>query len=987
MSPPSKEKYVDYYSILGVGKQADEAEIKKAYYRLAKKWHPDKNKNSDAEEKFKEIYKAYEVLSDVSKRRIFDLQHNIETSYFSANSSTRSTTKTTFTAKTTFTTSANSTTTPTSAHKTYAPKSAHFTYYKKPTSESFNSRSDKTRSEYYSSGFKWYNYSADHTATKKPTPATANPSSAYNPAGKSYKTTKSSYNPSFYSTSPSSSSSSSSTSSSTHQSSKNYQIPNFFQEYKKYFNFDDKELRSESSIGRAKMNSIHKNWSNKTSFATYVPSTASASFKPTATETRPKWNNRWTSEYSGENSSDNNYFASSSSANIKQQHQQQQSTVKPVKKETADITASSTKGDQFEMLETFAIYKMFTQMSDHLLDTNSNSKVDDETTLINLAKIMSSYPYSHSFKTSSNNSETTRKPTSASTVPASSFNDIEFKSCSFVKNHGNCNSDFIYTNSKNISINNNSDYEVEEEEDEECEVFEEEVENIYENDEEFEKIYPCISEDAKFKITASSSSSKWLSSNEKRRSELPKTFKFDYKDYDDLDFDYDDSTNRVECNSKHNKEEETYDNTNGRLNSTLYKHEYLDCIYCNRTFYGKESLLRHQSICKRLSHNIVNINDKGKYYSSEYYYTPQVSSKSTATPSTATASVSSSSLTSSTTSNNNGTTIYTECVKCKKSMSTYEYLMHYCEVNLNLSPAPSSTINASTTTNTPSSYKKFDDKYSNEYLYEKINSLNHRANDLNLKISDENVNISSSSSSSTSSSTSSGLGSSFKSTSSSNGSTTASTSKPSFLSSISCNINSSETNKKSSDFIGLIPATPRTPLVYSRKSPTRLSTTRVILLDQENQQQGSGSCSRSSTSASSSTGSVGSSYNDTPRYTSKISCKVFDSDLATTEKISTQQPQSFYNDSNQQYQSSFKQLNSIQSPFTSSRISSSTNASNNASPPTSSYSFSNKPFTSTTSPIYSKSNRISAHISGITTNILKNSYTGLVRREKLRTGF
>jgi curved DNA-binding protein len=63
----------DYYSILGVAKKATEEEIKKAFRKLAVKYHPDKNAgNKDAEEKFKEINEAYEVLGDVEKRQKYD---------------------------------------------------------------------------------------------------------------------------------------------------------------------------------------------------------------------------------------------------------------------------------------------------------------------------------------------------------------------------------------------------------------------------------------------------------------------------------------------------------------------------------------------------------------------------------------------------------------------------------------------------------------------------------------------------------------------------------------------------------------------------------------------------------------------------------------------------------------------------------------------------------------------------------------------------
>ena len=67
------ERKRDYYEVLGVGKDADEAALKKAYRRLAKKYHPDANgKNLQAEEKFKEVTEAYEILSDPEKRKLYD---------------------------------------------------------------------------------------------------------------------------------------------------------------------------------------------------------------------------------------------------------------------------------------------------------------------------------------------------------------------------------------------------------------------------------------------------------------------------------------------------------------------------------------------------------------------------------------------------------------------------------------------------------------------------------------------------------------------------------------------------------------------------------------------------------------------------------------------------------------------------------------------------------------------------------------------------
>src|ERR687897_3444234 len=63
----------DYYEILGVGRDADDAAIKRAFRRLAQQHHPDVDKNDGAEQRFKELNEAYRVLSDRQRRTAYDM--------------------------------------------------------------------------------------------------------------------------------------------------------------------------------------------------------------------------------------------------------------------------------------------------------------------------------------------------------------------------------------------------------------------------------------------------------------------------------------------------------------------------------------------------------------------------------------------------------------------------------------------------------------------------------------------------------------------------------------------------------------------------------------------------------------------------------------------------------------------------------------------------------------------------------------------------
>jgi len=72
------EKILDYFEVLEVDKSASQDDIKKAYRRLAAKFHPDRNKSSDAVERFQKIQESYDVISDPQQRKIYIEQEYTE---------------------------------------------------------------------------------------------------------------------------------------------------------------------------------------------------------------------------------------------------------------------------------------------------------------------------------------------------------------------------------------------------------------------------------------------------------------------------------------------------------------------------------------------------------------------------------------------------------------------------------------------------------------------------------------------------------------------------------------------------------------------------------------------------------------------------------------------------------------------------------------------------------------------------------------------
>jgi curved DNA-binding protein CbpA len=354
----------DYYNILGISKDANDSDLKKSYYALAKKFHPDKNKEANAEEKFKEISKAYEILKDTSKRRLYDLQNDFDTQ----KTNTKATPSDYGTAR------------------SHSPKPTNYTFYQESETKT-NQNPD--------SGHK-FKFTSDKTNHRK----TFDSKSKYE--GMNYK-------PGF-APNPNAST----------------QRRNFYEEYKKYFDSDidfdelsDDELFNNESKPTNNTNGNAK--SKKSSF--YNGSN------------RPKWNKNWATEDNINRSQNEDSFL------FGDEYSQD-------KKYTNDDPINGFKfhpSDPFELLEAFAMYKLFSQISDRLL-----RDINDDETLLNLAKIISSF----NMTKNPSNDATSNSPPTAKTEFDSRSNKLNSKNSKY-----DAASDFVYNDlndkNKNTKINFN----------------------------------------------------------------------------------------------------------------------------------------------------------------------------------------------------------------------------------------------------------------------------------------------------------------------------------------------------------------------------------------------------------------------------------------------------------------------------------------------------------------------------------------------------
>jgi len=460
----------DYYNILGVNKNSEENEIKKSYYKLCLKWHPDKNKQAGAEDKFKEINRAYEVLSDPSKRSMYDLQNDSDYK---------------------------------STAKNYRPKSENFTFYQANNEDN-----------------KWNQF---NKKTEQNSANNNNNNNNESGNGGSYR-------------------------------------KNFYKQYKKYFDsglfFD---IESDNDI-EENMNSNNDN------------------------------DDEYESDFDNESNHNNNQDSKS--------YKQKDYSAYFNRANSDDRESSKTSfrfhpSDPFELLETFAMYRLFSEMSSRLFED-----VNDEEMLINLAKIISSFNFPD--RKESNTSGTTRENTSTSF--RNNNNDAKKQT----------NSDFVYDETKFKSKSNEN---------------------------KLPKMSATSNTDWEFE---------WLgkSSGKKSTSPLPPFVRTD-------------SEPEEESNTTY------YANESFESND---KNSFYECYYCNKVLNDKESLDKHQSICKRLSHNIKLKSKYNNTSSSSNEMNTNRMNEST---------------TSSTFSSSNPSTssspLITECSKCKLSMSTYDYLLHHCK--------------------------------------------------------------------------------------------------------------------------------------------------------------------------------------------------------------------------------------------------------------------------------------------------------------------
>ena len=494
----------DYYSILGMSKNCNESEIKKSYYKLAKKWHPDKNSSPLAEDKFKEINKAYEVLSDEKKRSVYDSQHVSEILIRSS-----------FSSKT---------------RSTYTPRSSNFTFN---TTSSFTNTTNTNNNN---------NNNNNNTTNTK---------SSYKP-GETYTATPDSKWRQFTNSKPSTAPPAGDANKPNEEEKAKTPKPNinresFYKGFKKYFESDyDNNSDSDSVIIEDFYNEL------KNSKPTNEPKPFGKSNSNANSSAKAKWSKTWSTPPS-----------SFKAANPKTE----------TKNPTENFKFNS-KSDPFELLETFAMYKLFSEMSNRLFDD-----VNDEEMLINLAKIISSFNLSDKTKIdlSKLSSGSFRKTATPTKDPAS---------------------DFVFEDKSNKGA---------------------------------EQAKPSFDKLPKKSVHSTASTPpppaetkpewefEWLGKKGAKEEEgaadestLPSYGRAGSVEAEDDDLGYlNDEDDDLTAN--YANYDDLFD-----LNS-IYNSKYFECRYCYKKMSDKEDLLSHQSLCKRLSQNRL----KSKYFSSKYSTPPE----------------------------------------------------------------------------------------------------------------------------------------------------------------------------------------------------------------------------------------------------------------------------------------------------------------------------------------------------------------------------